>query len=59
MTQYEKVLERYPSGMVTLSKPIKQFCPSDLLENGIDDCDGEKEELKCEKCWIKKLGETK
>jgi hypothetical protein len=58
-TQYDKALENYTTGRITVYKEIKRFCPSDLLENGVDDCEGEKEDSKCEKCWMKEIGETK
>lgn len=53
MTQYEKALEKYGKDQVTMHKGIKDYCPSDILRFGVDDCDGEKETDKCEKCWGK------
>jgi len=55
MTQYEKVLQRYPNGRVTLYKSIKRFMPSDLLEFGEDETDDndfrERTEEEMEHCW--------
>jgi len=41
--------------MVTASKSIERYCPSDLLESGIDNCEGNKEEGKCKECWNRKV----
>ena len=57
MNQYEKVKKRYPNGMVTLSKSILRFCPSDLLEDGADDCEpnGKETDEQCRRCWFKEV----
>ena len=55
MTQYDYKLKDHGKDQITASKTIRCFCPSDLLQFGVDDCepDGNETEEMCLRCWNK------